>query len=71
MQTNPTPTRAKETPDEIKLAMAKTNDLFNTGVFAKKNYDALDRIYTADANATSAVLESIEVMPIRWNRERR
>jgi ketosteroid isomerase-like protein len=29
--------------------MAETNELFNTEVFGKRNYDALDRIYTADA----------------------
>ncbi|HEX7363420.1 MAG TPA: nuclear transport factor 2 family protein [Bryobacteraceae bacterium] len=29
--------------------MANTNDLFNTEVFGKRNFDALDEIYTADA----------------------
>jgi ketosteroid isomerase-like protein len=70
--------------------MANTNDLFNSEVFAKRNFDALDNIYTADArilppgapmisgreaiksfwtnlvqsaNAKSAVLTSIDVMP--------
>lgn len=29
--------------------MASTNDLFNTEVFGKRNFAALDQIYTADA----------------------
>lgn len=29
--------------------MASTNDLFNTEVFGRRNFEALDRIYTADA----------------------
>lgn len=29
--------------------MAETNELFNTEVFGKRNFDALDRIYTASA----------------------
>ena len=75
--------------DQISSAMRLTNDLFNTQVFGKRNFDALDDIYTADArilppgapmisgrtaikdfwsnliqsaNATSAVLESIDVI---------
>ena len=70
--------------------MAATNDLFNNEVFVKRNFDALDQIYTADArilppgaplisgraaikefwknliegaNAKSAVLTSVDVMP--------
>jgi len=35
--------------NEIKLAMKSTNDLFNTEVFGKRNFDALDLIYTSDA----------------------
>jgi ketosteroid isomerase-like protein len=35
--------------DQIRLAMAATNELFNTEVFGKRNFDALDEIYTADA----------------------
>jgi ketosteroid isomerase-like protein len=35
--------------NEIKLAMQSTNDLFNTEVFGKRNFDALDLIYTSDA----------------------
>jgi ketosteroid isomerase-like protein len=34
----------------IKQKMAKTNDLFNTEVFGKRNFDALDQIYTTDAH---------------------
>ena len=34
---------------QIRLAMADTNDLFNAEVFGKRNYDALDNIYTSDA----------------------
>jgi ketosteroid isomerase-like protein len=76
--------------DQIKLAMASTNDLFNREVFGNRNFAALDEIYTADArilppgsplisgrpaikkfwsdmiqgaNAKSAVLTSIDVMP--------
>ncbi len=79
-----------QTPDSIKLAMKQTNDLFNTEVFGKGNFGALNDIYTSDArilppgapmvsgregikkfwsdvvqslHATSAVLESIDVMP--------
>lgn len=34
---------------QIRLAMASTNELFNAEVFGKRNFDALDQIYTADA----------------------
>lgn len=34
---------------EIKARMVATNDLFNIEVFGRRNFDALDRIYTADA----------------------
>src|SRR6202051_1898981 len=34
---------------EAKLAMATTNNLFNTEVFRNRNFDALDQIYTSDA----------------------
>src|SRR5438270_2012181 len=34
---------------EIRSGMTATNDLFNTEVFGDRNFDALDRIYTADA----------------------
>ena len=33
----------------IKQGMARTNDLFNAEVFGKRNFDALDQIYTTDA----------------------
>jgi ketosteroid isomerase-like protein len=75
---------------QIRAAMMDTNDLFNAEVFGKRNFDALDNIYTSDArilppgapmiagraaikefwstmiqsaNAKSAVLESVDVMP--------
>src|ERR1700720_4022012 len=35
--------------DEVKLAMAATNNLFNSEVFGKRNFAALDQIYTSDA----------------------
>lgn len=35
--------------DQIPLAMASTNDLFNKEVFGKRNFDALDKIYTENA----------------------
>ncbi len=35
--------------DHVKLAMATTNNLFNSEVFGKRNFDALDKIYTSDA----------------------
>jgi len=35
--------------NQIKLAMASTNELFNAEVFGKRNFAALDQIYTADA----------------------
>ena len=34
---------------EIKQRMAETNSLFNSEVFGRRNFDALDQIYTADA----------------------
>ena len=37
------------TSADILAALAKTNSLFNAEVFAKRNFDALDEIYTADA----------------------
>jgi uncharacterized protein (TIGR02246 family) len=75
---------------ELSLAMASTNEIFNTEVFGKRNFAALDDVYTSDArilppgapmisgrdaikqfwsdmvagaNATSAVLASVDVMP--------
>jgi len=35
--------------NEIMLAMASTNELFNSEVFGKRNFAALDDVYTADA----------------------
>jgi ketosteroid isomerase-like protein len=35
--------------DEIKLAMASTNDIFNLEVFGKRNFAALADVYTGDA----------------------
>jgi ketosteroid isomerase-like protein len=43
------PTSAEPALDQIRLAMASTNDLFNAEVFGRRNFDALDKIYTADA----------------------
>ena len=37
------------TPDQIKRAMQSTNDLFNAEVFGKRNFVALDDIYTRGA----------------------
>jgi len=35
--------------DAIKQSLAKTNELFNSEVFGKRNFAALDDIYTEDA----------------------
>jgi ketosteroid isomerase-like protein len=37
------------TLDQIKHSMQSTNDLFNSEVFGKRNFAALDNIYTRDA----------------------
>lgn len=42
-------TSAQPGLDDIKSAMAATNDLFNTQVFGQRNFDALEQIYTRDA----------------------
>jgi ketosteroid isomerase-like protein len=34
---------------QIRAAMADTNDLFNAEVFGNRNFDVLDNIYTSDA----------------------
>jgi ketosteroid isomerase-like protein len=34
---------------EIRQSIAKTNELFNSEVFGKRNFDVLDQIYTEDA----------------------
>lgn len=36
-------------PDNVMDAMRTTNQLFNTEVVAKRNFEALDQIYTSDA----------------------
>jgi len=35
--------------EQIRLGMKRTNDLFNREVFEKRNFDALEQIYTANA----------------------
>jgi ketosteroid isomerase-like protein len=40
---------SKSDMNAIKQEMAKTNALFNSEVFGKRNFDALDQIYTSDA----------------------
>lgn len=35
--------------DQVKAAMAATNEIFNSQVFGKRNFEALDDIYTTDA----------------------
>lgn len=35
--------------DEIRAAMARTNDLFNREVVGNRNFGALEHVYTADA----------------------
>jgi ketosteroid isomerase-like protein len=42
-------TSAQPALDQIRLAMGTTNDVFNSEVFGKRNFDALDDIYTTDA----------------------
>ena len=42
-------TTAPSSITEIQQRMAETNALFNSEVFARRNFDALDQIYTADA----------------------
>src|SRR5437667_6726703 len=84
-------TPSPQTPlQQLRVAMAATNDLFNKEVFGRRNFGALDDVYTADArilppgapmisgreaikkfwtdlvqaaNAKSAVLSSVEVIP--------
>ena len=36
-------------PESVAAAMRQTNDLFNTEVSEKRNFAALDKVYTADA----------------------
>jgi ketosteroid isomerase-like protein len=35
--------------DQVRAAMAITNQLFNTEVFGRRNFEALDQIYTVNA----------------------
>lgn len=42
-------TSAQPALQQIRRGMAETNELFNTEVFGKRNFEALDRIYAADA----------------------
>jgi ketosteroid isomerase-like protein len=76
--------------DQVKLAMARTNELFSAEVVGNRNFAALDDVYTSDArilppgaslvtgreaikkfwsdlvqgaNAKSAALASVDVMP--------
>jgi ketosteroid isomerase-like protein len=35
--------------NDMKSGMAETNELFNSEVFGKRNFNALDQIYTIDA----------------------
>jgi ketosteroid isomerase-like protein len=42
-------TSAQTTLQQIQREMASVNDLFNNEVFGKRNFDALDKIYTAGA----------------------
>jgi ketosteroid isomerase-like protein len=40
---------ASQSTQQLQQAMANTNDLFNQEVFGKRNFAALDQIYTRDA----------------------
>ena len=42
-------TAASAIDGQTRAAMASTNDLFNSEVFGRRNFDALDQIYTEDA----------------------
>jgi ketosteroid isomerase-like protein len=42
-------TSSQNVPEPIRKAMQQTNELFNTEVVKKGNFDALDRIYTTNA----------------------
>ena len=43
------PTSVEHSLESIQAAMKETNDLFNFEVFGKRNFDALDHVYTLDA----------------------
>jgi ketosteroid isomerase-like protein len=42
-------TPAQSSLQQLRLGMADTNDLFNAEVFGKRNFDALNDIYTSGA----------------------
>ena len=46
--------------DAISAAMRQTNDLFNAEVASKRNFEALDRVYTADARILPPGAQMIE-----------
>jgi ketosteroid isomerase-like protein len=55
---------------QIKSAMAVTNELFNREVFGRRNFDALDTIYTADARILppgSPVIAGREAIKEFWS----
>jgi ketosteroid isomerase-like protein len=56
--------------DTIKLAMAETNALFNHEVFLKRNFAALDDVYTADARILppgSPMISGREAIKTFWS----
>src|SRR3982751_4422920 len=46
---SPMPNAEDKSIDRLRVAMASTNELFNSEVFGKQNFDALDEIYTEEA----------------------
>ncbi len=56
--------------DEVKLAMAATNNLFNKEVFGNRNFAALDQIYTSDARILppgAAMISGREAIKKFWS----
>ena len=56
--------------ESMKSGMAETNALFNTEVFGKRNFNALDRIYTADARILppgAPLIEGREAIKKFWS----
>jgi ketosteroid isomerase-like protein len=49
MSSSAQPVQGKPALEEIRRGMTKTNDPFDTEVFGKRNFDALDEIYTTNA----------------------
>jgi hypothetical protein len=43
------PNAEEENITRLRVAMASTNEMFNSQVFGKRNFDALDEIYTEEA----------------------